>query len=139
MNEEFLNTLSSVVANATPLVIASIGETITERVGVINLSLDGSMILAAMFGFVAALVTDSLIIGLLAAMLAGALIALIIALASIELRQDQVAVGFVFATALVQWPNAPRRLAHFAPIAVRANEDDPTPNAQQCSRHRAHS
>ena len=95
MNEEFLNTLSSVVANATPLVIASIGETITERAGVINLSLDGSMILAAMFGFVAALLTDSLIIGVLAAMLVGALIALIIALASIELRQDQVAVGFV--------------------------------------------
>lgn len=95
MNEQLLNTLSSVVANATPLVIASIGETITERAGVINLSLDGSLILAAMFGFVAALVTDSVVIGLLAAMLTGAVVALIIAVGSIELRQDQVAVGFV--------------------------------------------
>ena len=95
MSPELLNTLSSVVANATPLVIASLGETITERAGVINLSLDGSIILAAMFGFVAALVADSVIVGLLVAMLVGAVIALIIAVANIELRQDQVAVGFV--------------------------------------------
>ncbi len=103
MNEELLNTLSRVVANATPLVIASIGETINERAGVINLSVDGSIVLAAMAGFVAGLTvqnaTDNealaLIAGLLVAMLAGALAALIVAFSSIELRQDQVAIGFV--------------------------------------------
>lgn len=95
MNEEFISTLNRIVANATPLVIASIGETITERAGVINLSLDGSIILAAMVGFVAALVSNSILIGVLAAMMAGGLVALIIALASIELKQDQVAIGFV--------------------------------------------
>jgi simple sugar transport system permease protein len=95
MNEELLNTLNSVVANATPLVIASIGETITERAGVVNLSLNGSIIFAAMTGFVAAKVTESALIGILAAMIAAALIALLIALSSIELRQDQVAIGFV--------------------------------------------
>ncbi|MBZ0302468.1 MAG: ABC transporter permease [Anaerolineae bacterium] len=95
MNEELLNTLSRIVANATPLVIASLGETITERAGVINLSLNGSIVMAAMVGFAAALVSDNLIVGMIAAMVAGAVIALIIALASIELRQDQVAVGFV--------------------------------------------
>ncbi len=95
MNEELINTLSRIVANATPLVIASIGETITERAGVINLSLNGSIILAAMAGFVAALVTDNLLIGILVAMAVGGLIALIIAAANIELRQDQVAIGFV--------------------------------------------
>lgn len=95
MNEELINTLSSIVANATPLVIASIGETITERAGVVNLSLDGSIILSAMVGFAAAFVSGSAIVGILAAMLVGALIALLIAVAGIELRQDQVAVGFV--------------------------------------------
>ena len=95
MNEELLNTLGSVVANATPLVIASVGETITERAGVINLSLNGSLIATAMAGFVVAWITNSLVAGLLAAMLAGALIALIIALSSIELRLDQVTVGFI--------------------------------------------
>ncbi len=95
MNEELLNTLGSVVANATPLVIASVGETITERAGVINLSLNGSLIATAMAGFVVAWITNSLVAGLLAAMLVGALIALIIALSSIELRLDQVTVGFI--------------------------------------------
>jgi simple sugar transport system permease protein len=95
MNEELLNILSSVVSNATPLVIASIGETITERAGVINLSLDGSIALSAMFGFVVALTTGNLILGLIIAMLVGALVALIIAVAGINLRQDQVAIGFV--------------------------------------------
>lgn len=95
MNNELLNTLNSVVANATPLVIASLGETITERAGVVNLSLNGSIILAAMVGFVAALITNSALVGVLAAMLIGMLVALLVAAAAIELRQDQVAVGFV--------------------------------------------
>lgn len=95
MNDALLNSLNSIVANATPLVIASIGETITERAGVINLSLNGSILLAAMFGFVAAKTTESLVLGLLVAMLVGAVIALIVAVSSIELRQDQVAIGFV--------------------------------------------
>jgi ABC-type uncharacterized transport system permease subunit len=95
MNDELIRTLNGVVANATPLVIAAIGETITERAGVVNLSLDGSIVLAAMVGFAAAHVSNSAIVGLLAAMLVGMIIALIIALAGIELRQDQVAIGFV--------------------------------------------
>ncbi len=105
MSDELLNTLSSIIANATPLVIASLGETITERVGVVNLSLDGSIILSAMVGFAAAFATHNalgkaspdvaLAVGLLAAMLVGAIIALIVAAAGIELRQDQVAIGFV--------------------------------------------
>jgi len=95
MDQQLINTLSSVVANATPLVIASIGETLTERVGVTNLSLNGSIIFSAMIGFVAAYSTGSAIVGILAAMLAGFIFALIIAVADIELKQDQVAVGFV--------------------------------------------
>src|SRR5690348_13442156 len=95
MNEELLNTLNSIVAFSTPLVIASIGETITERAGVINLSLDGSLALSAMAGFVAAFTTGSVIIGIIVAMIVGMLVALLIAFSSITLRQDQVAIGFV--------------------------------------------
>ncbi len=95
MSDQLINVLNSVVSNATPLVIAAIGETITERAGVVNLSLDGSIILAAMFGFVAALASGSALVGVLAAMLVGAIIALIIAASAIELRQDQIAIGFV--------------------------------------------
>ena len=63
--DEFSRILGSILANATPLLIASIGETITERVGVINLSLDGSIQLAAMLAFVTAYTTGSAVTGLL--------------------------------------------------------------------------
>lgn len=93
--DELARILGSIMSNATPLVIASIGETITERVGVVNLSLDGSLAFSAMIGFVAAWSSGSVWLGLLAGIIAGALIALLIVVANIELRQDQVAVGFV--------------------------------------------
>jgi simple sugar transport system permease protein len=95
VNEALLNTLNSIVANATPLIIASLGETLTERAGVINLSLNGSILLAAMLGFAAATVSSSLWVGVLIAMLVGAIIALLVAFGAFALRQDQVAIGFV--------------------------------------------
>jgi simple sugar transport system permease protein len=95
MSEELLNILASVVASATPLVIAGIGETLTERVGVVNLSLDGSLILSALAGFAAAVASQSALVGVLVSMVVGASIALIVAVGGIALRQDQVAVGFV--------------------------------------------
>ena len=96
METDFLiQTLSSVVAASTPVVLASVGETISEKSGVINLSLDGSIALSAMAGFAVAFATNSVTLGMLAAIIVGASIALIIAFASITLRQEQVAVGFV--------------------------------------------
>jgi len=96
MDTNFLvQTLSSVVAASTPVVLASIGETISEKSGVINLSLDGSIALSAMTGFAVAFTTGSAAVGILAAMTVGALVALVVAFASITLRQQQVAVGFV--------------------------------------------
>ena len=87
--------LAGVIASASPIVFAVIGETITERAGVINLSLNGVILLTAMAGFATAVITDSLLLGFLAGALIGALVALVIAVTSITLRQSQVAVGFV--------------------------------------------
>jgi ABC-type uncharacterized transport system permease subunit len=96
METDFLlQTLSSIVAASAPVVLASIGEMISEKSGVINLSLDGSIALSAMTGFAVAFSTGSVMLGILAAMAVGALVASIIAFASITLRQEQVAVGFV--------------------------------------------
>ena len=89
--------LAGVLATAAPILIAVIGETITERAGVINLSLNGTILLTAMGGFAVAYKTDSLPLGFLAGMLIGAVIALIIAFSSISLKLSQVAVGFVLA------------------------------------------
>jgi ABC-type uncharacterized transport system permease subunit len=91
--------LAGVLAAAAPVLFAVIGETITERAGIINLSLNGSILLAAMGSFAVTYVTGNLLLGFLAGMLIGALIAFIVAFGSITLHQSQVAVGFVLALA----------------------------------------
>lgn len=90
-----LDTIRSVIASSSPLVLAGIGEMINERAGIVNLSLDGTILVAAMAGFAIALVSGSLTLGFVLAMVVGALIALLVAFSSIVLLQDQVAVGFV--------------------------------------------
>jgi len=91
--------LAGVLAAAAPVLFAVIGETITERAGIINLSLNGTVILSAMGGFAVAYVTGNLLLGFLFGMLIGAFIAFIVAFGSITLHQSQVAVGFVLALA----------------------------------------
>lgn len=90
-----VETIRSVLSSATPLVYAGIGELLTERSGITNLSLDGSILVAAMAGFALAYISGSLLLGFALAMVVGALIALLVASSSIYLRQDQVAIGFV--------------------------------------------
>jgi len=88
-------TISSVIAASAPLVFAGVGETLTEKAGVVNLSLDGTILLTAMTGFAVALLSGSLALGFLAAMVVGAGIAFIVAYGSIALGQNQIALGFV--------------------------------------------
>jgi len=88
-------TLASVIAAAAPLIYASMGETIAEKSGVVNLSLEGSIMLSALTGFAAGVVTGSVLVGFLAAMGVSMAIAALVAFAGIELRLNQIAVGFV--------------------------------------------
>jgi general nucleoside transport system permease protein len=87
--------LAGVLALAAPVLFATVGETITERAGIINLSVNGTILLSAMAGFAVALRTGSLLLGFLTGMGIGALVALLVAFSSITLKQSQVAVGFV--------------------------------------------
>jgi ABC-type uncharacterized transport system permease subunit len=103
--------LAGVLAVAAPVLFAVIGETITERAGIINLSLNGTVLLSAMGGFMAAYKTGNVLLGFLAGMLIGATVALVIAFSSITLKQSQVAVGFVLALAC-------RDLAYFLGVSV---------------------
>ncbi len=91
--------LAGVLAAAAPVLFAVIGETITERGGIINLSLNGTVLLSAMGGFAVALRTNSLALGFLAGMVIGGIVAAVVAFSSITLHQSQVAVGFVLALA----------------------------------------
>jgi general nucleoside transport system permease protein len=89
--------LAAILASAAPLIFATMGETLGERAGVINLSLDGTMLLSAMAGFAAGLHSGNVVVGFLVAALVGMLVALVLCVLSISLRQSQTAVGFVLA------------------------------------------
>ena len=86
---------ASIVAGAAPIVLAAVGETLSEKSGVINLSLDGSILLSAMVAFATAYSSQNLILGFIAGAITGALVAVIVGFFSIYLGQSQVAVGFV--------------------------------------------
>jgi len=92
-----LTTLAGIVEFAVPVLFAAIGENITEKAGLINLSVNGTIILSAMGGFVVALTTSSILLGFLVGAVIGAAVAAIVAYSSITLKQSQVAIGFVLA------------------------------------------
>jgi len=92
---DLLAILAAAIAGSTPLIFACLGETITERAGVINLSAEGTILMGAMTGFAVAKYTDNLLLGFGAAALMGAIIASVVAFGAITLKQSQVAIGFV--------------------------------------------
>ncbi|MYM69295.1 ABC transporter permease [Pseudoduganella sp. FT55W] len=92
-NELLIAFLASTAGAATPLVVASMGELVTERSGVLNLGLEGMMLVGAVVGFGATLSTGSMAIGLMAAMAAGMLMALVFGFLVLTLQTNQVATG----------------------------------------------
>jgi ABC-type uncharacterized transport system permease subunit len=96
-SEQLFIILATAIATATPLIFACLGETLTERAGVVNLSAEGTVMLGAMVGFVVAKTTDSVWLGFVGAAIVGTLVALVVAYGAITLRQSQIAIGFVLA------------------------------------------
>jgi simple sugar transport system permease protein len=84
---------ASAVAAATPLLYAALGELIVERTGVLNLGVEGMMLVGAMSGFAVGVSSGSLLLGYLAAAAAGALIALLFGFLTLSLQTNQVATG----------------------------------------------
>lgn len=85
--------LQSGVRISTPLLLAALGELIAEKSGLINIGLEGKVLMGAFAGFSAVALTGSLGLGICAAMLAGMLLALLFGLMCITLRNDQIVTG----------------------------------------------
>lgn len=87
---EFLIVLAAAALRvATPILLAALGEMLAERAGVLNLGIEGTMLLAAFVGFVAAHQSGSLWVGLAAAVATGALMGVLMALLSVTLGLNQ--------------------------------------------------
>lgn len=84
-----LGILHSGIRLATPYLYAAIGETFSQRSGVLNLGVDGIMLMGAFFGFYAVFQTGNPLLGLLAAILIGALMGLILCVVSITYQAEQ--------------------------------------------------
>ena len=85
--------LLTVITAATPLVIAALGELVTERSGVLNLGVEGMMIMGAIGAFACAQVTGSPYLGVLAGMATGAAFSLLFGFLTLTLVANQVATG----------------------------------------------
>ena len=102
----FASILTITVRAGTSLMYATIGEIITERAGILNLGVEGMMIMGAVTAFAAAFHSDSAWLGVATAMVVGGLLALIHAFLTITLRADQTVSGLaltIFGTGLASF------------------------------------
>lgn len=89
----FIPIVASTVVAATPLIYAALGETVVEKSGVLNLGIEGMMLVGAVAGFAAALASGSATLGFIAAAAAGAALSLVFAFLTLSLQTNQVATG----------------------------------------------
>lgn len=102
--------LSSGVRQSIPLIYGSVGDSVSERAGVIGISLEGEMLFGAFFSYLVALNTGSLWIGVLAGALAGMISSIIVAVWSVFFRQDQSIIGIMFNILAVGFTNFLNRM-----------------------------
>ena len=87
------NFILSVIATSTPLLLAATGELVTEKSGVLNLGVEGMMLIGAITGFAVMQGSGSAVLGILAGAAAGAALALVFAVLTLGLLANQVATG----------------------------------------------
>lgn len=83
----------TIITAATPLLLAAIGELVVERSGVLNLGVEGMMVMGAVCGFGAAFLTGNPWVGVLASIIAGAAMSLLFGFLTLTLLANQVATG----------------------------------------------
>ena len=85
--------IASLMIAATPILLAALGELITEKTGVLNLGVEGMMIIGAICGFAVAVKTQSPVLGFICAAAAGAILSMLFAFLTQILLANQVASG----------------------------------------------
>jgi simple sugar transport system permease protein len=127
---------AAMVRISTPLILATTGELISERSGVLNLGIEGIMLLGAMVGFTAAYFSGNLWIGVLAALATGALAGLLMAFLAVVLGVSQHVSGIgltLLATGLAFYlyrlifgqPASPPNVVPFQPVEIPLLSDIP--------------
>ncbi|TGE39229.1 ABC transporter permease [Desulfosporosinus fructosivorans] len=81
------------VRMATPLILAGLGEAISEKAGIINIGVEGIMLSGAFFSFIVSFFTGNLLLGLLAGIVGGIMVSMIHAVLSIHCQANQTIVG----------------------------------------------
>ncbi|MDH4585452.1 ABC transporter permease [Pseudomonas sp. BN415] len=118
------NILFAMVRCGTPLLLVALGELVCEKSGVLNLGQEGMMLFGAVVGFIAALATGNLWLGVLLAMAAGMLLSALFALVALGCNANQVATGLaltIFGVGLSSFVGAAwvgKPLAGFEPVAI---------------------
>ncbi|MGL4488531.1 MAG: ABC transporter permease [Rhizobiaceae bacterium] len=95
----FQSIVLTIATASTPLLIAALGELVVERSGVLNLGVEGMMVMGAVVGFAVSLSTGSPWLGVLAAIIAGVLSSLVFGFMTLTLVTNQVATGLALTLA----------------------------------------
>jgi simple sugar transport system permease protein len=94
---QWISIIASTVTAATPLIIAALGVLVSERAGVLNLGVEGMLLIGAVIAFVVGVSSDSLLLGYAAAIVAGMAVSLLFAILTLSLQTNQVATGLALA------------------------------------------
>lgn len=111
--------IAAAVTAGTPLILSALGELLTERSGVINLGVEGMILMGAVSAFLVANSTSSVALGLLFGMLAGCALALLHAFLCVSMRANQIVSGLtliIFGTGVATFIGRP---IEGVPLAVR--------------------
>lgn len=103
MTELLIASIMTMMTAATPLIFAATGELICEKSGVLNLGVEGMMLIGAVFGFAAVTLTGEPLLGVVAGMASGLIASLIFGFLTLTLLSNQVATGLaltIFGTGL---------------------------------------
>lgn len=89
----FVAVAAGMIRSGTPVLLATVGECLTERAGILNLGMEGIMLSGALVAVVVSYITGSVVLAVIAALLAGAVIGLLHAILCVKFQVNQVATG----------------------------------------------